>query len=162
MTLPFGIGGTAMLVMELAFLGLLVPLIAFFLWRALARPFAQTAAMLRVANSCDPEAVLRAQAMLRDLLTDEEYQQVNSRGYLVVRSKVNPAQEYHIPRYQGKVRVYEDGKLVAGLCLQPYEVLPDADVIMMHKLMLEGAEETYLAEANHFVPHRNGLWRLQT
>lgn len=151
-----------MLTVELLFLALIVPLVAFFLWRALARPFAQTAAMIRAANSCDPEAVLRAQAMLCDVLTDEERQQLTSRGYLVVKSALNPAQEYHIPRYQGKVRIYEDGKLVAGLCLQPYEVLPDADVIVMHKLMLEGAEETYLAEANHFMPHRNGLWRLQT
>lgn len=144
----------------LLYLVLLIPLIAFFLWIVRARPFARTIAMFEVDSYCDPEAVARAQAMLRELLTDEEYRQLNAEGCLVIPSKVNPGQQYHVPRYRGQVRVYEEGMLVAGLCLQPKELLPDADVILLHKLMLEGDEEAYLAEANHFLPHRNGLWRL--
>lgn len=147
--------------MEIMFLALLIPLTSFFLWKALARPFIQTTGLLRSGGYCQPEAVLRAQAMLRDLLTEDEYQQLNGQGYLAVPSALHQGRVYHIPRYQGKVKVYEDGKLLAGLCVQPIEVLPDADVVIMHKLMLEGDEDGYLAVANHFIPHRNGLWRLQ-
>lgn len=37
------------------------------------------------------------------------------------------------------------------LCLQPVESLPDADVIVLHKLMIEANEETYLQKANKYV-----------
>jgi hypothetical protein len=34
------------------------------------------------------------------------------------------------------------------LCLQPLECLPDADRVVLHKLMIEANEETYLQKAN--------------
>jgi hypothetical protein len=42
------------------------------------------------------------------------------------------------------------------LCVQPVEPLPSADVIAMHKLMIQGEEQLYLISARHFaatVPH---------
>jgi hypothetical protein len=38
------------------------------------------------------------------------------------------------------------------LCLQPVEPLPEGDVVLMHKLMIEANEQEYLRTANHFVP----------
>ncbi len=32
------------------------------------------------------------------------------------------------------------------------EPLPDGDVVVMHKLMIEANEEEYLQKANHFAP----------
>jgi hypothetical protein len=39
------------------------------------------------------------------------------------------------------------------LCLQPVEYLPDADIVVLHKLMIEANEEAYLAKANKYVCH---------
>jgi hypothetical protein len=37
------------------------------------------------------------------------------------------------------------------LCLQPVECLPDADVVALHKLMIEANEENYLQKANKYI-----------
>jgi hypothetical protein len=146
---------------ELVFLALLLPLIGLSLWTTLGRGGHGRDPTGQYTFCCSPDAVFRAQELLHDVFSDEETRQLNAFGYLVVKSSLHPGREYHIPRYQGKVKVFEGDKLVAGLCLQPFEPLPDADVIVLHKVMLEGDEAGYLATANRFVPHRNGLWRLE-
>jgi hypothetical protein len=37
------------------------------------------------------------------------------------------------------------------LCVQPIERLPDADVVVLHKLMIEANEEHYLQRANKYL-----------
>jgi hypothetical protein len=59
---------------------------------------------------------------------------------------------YRVPRGRGLVRVIEKGRETASLCLQPLEKVPDADIVVMHKLMIEADEETYLQKANRFAP----------
>ena len=59
---------------------------------------------------------------------------------------------YRIPGSGGLVKVYEKGCAVMELCLQPAEPLPDGDVVVMHKLMIEANEQEYLQKANHFAP----------
>src|SRR5215213_1042771 len=49
----------------------------------------------------------RAEALLQDILSDEEYRQLDRRGYLEVRSPSRPHRLYRIPRHQGQVKVYE-------------------------------------------------------
>jgi hypothetical protein len=101
-------------------------------------------AMSNSAN--EPRA--RASEMLRTVLTEAEYRQVISQGYLDVPSTLYPWRVYRIPHGPGAVRVYEGGSLVMQLCVQPEEALPDDDLILMHKLLLEGSEAEYLATAN--------------
>src|SRR5579883_2154050 len=55
------------------------------------------------------------------------------------------------PRAKGYVQVIENGHAVMRLCLQPVECLPDADVVALHKLMIEANEETYLQKANKYL-----------
>jgi hypothetical protein len=51
------------------------------------------------------------------------------------------------------VRVYEGGRNTFDLCLQPSDyILPVADLVLMHVLLLEAAEETYLQVAHRWVP----------
>jgi hypothetical protein len=45
--------------------------------------------------------------------------------------------------------VFEQDEPVALLCIGPAEPLPPADVLIMHKLLIESDEETYLRTANH-------------
>lgn len=91
-----------------------------------------------------------AEALLRDVLDAHEYEQLTKHAYFEVKSPTDPARVYRIPGYLGLVRVYEHGVAVRDLCIQPVEHLPSADVIAMHKLMIQGAEQEYLARARQF------------
>jgi hypothetical protein len=92
----------------------------------------------------------RARALLNELLDEHERAQLAQRGYLQIASPSRQQRFYRIPRHGGRVRMYEYGKVVSLLCVGPAEPLPTADVILLHKLMIEGNEEAYLATANHF------------
>ncbi len=94
------------------------------------------------------EAQERAEALLREVLGEHAYQQLGRQGFLEVPSSTFPGRVYRVPRSQGVVQVYEGGRLLMSLCVQPRVPLPDADVILMHKLMIEGNEEEYLRTAN--------------
>jgi len=71
----------------------------------------------------------RAKALLREMLSENQYQQLIKFGYLEVPSPSIDNRVYRIP-----------------------EPLPDGDVVVMHKLMIEANEEEYLQKANHFAP----------
>ncbi|WIG59571.1 MAG: hypothetical protein OJF49_002318 [Ktedonobacterales bacterium] len=94
----------------------------------------------------------RAHTLMREMLSPEEYQHLTRHGFVELHSPSLPNRTYRIPAGGGLVRVYEQGRAVMDLCLQPLEPLPDGDVVVMHKLMIEGNEEEYLARANHFAP----------
>lgn len=90
----------------------------------------------------------RSSALLRDLLDEQEYQQLMQHGYLDIASPSHEERVYRIPRHAGRVRVYEDGRALVELCIQPVVPLPANDVIVLHKLMIQGNEQGYLARAN--------------
>lgn len=94
----------------------------------------------------------RAANLLRDVLTPEQCRQLLWHGYLEVPSPSAAGRVYRVPRTRGGfVQVIEDGKAVMRLCVQPVERLPDADVIVLHKLMIEANEEHYLQKANKYL-----------
>ena len=103
------------------------------------------------------DAQERAELLLKELLTEDEYRQLNRRGYLEVPSPSRPRRTYRVPRHQGQVRVYDDGVPTMALCVQPVEPMPDGDVVVMHKLMIEGNEAEYLRTANRFEPTLYGF-----
>ncbi|HCI79548.1 MAG TPA: hypothetical protein DHW02_07650 [Ktedonobacter sp.] len=107
---------------------------------------------LRESMSEHLSADSRAKALLREILSDTQYQQLVKCGYLEVTSPTIDERVYRIPGSGGLVKVFERGCPVMELCLQPAEPLPDGDVIVMHKLMIEANEEEYLSKANHFAP----------
>ncbi len=92
----------------------------------------------------------RAELLLSEMLTDQERAQLRQYGYLDVHSPSLPQRVYRVPRRPGKIQVLDDGRLVMSLCVQPTSVVPDADVLLMHKLMIEGNEAEYLSVANRF------------
>jgi hypothetical protein len=103
------------------------------------------------------EAQERAEALLRELLTEDEYRQLNRRGYLEVPSPSRSRRTYRVPRHQGQVKVYEGGVPIMALCVQSVEPIPDGDAVLMHKLMIEGNEDEYLRIANRFEPTLYGF-----
>jgi hypothetical protein len=98
------------------------------------------------------EANRRANELLRSVLTSEQYRQLVRHGYLDIPSPHNPECFYRVSHAPGLVGVIEQGRHKASLCLQPLEWVPDADIVVMHKLMIEADEETYLQTANKLTP----------
>ena len=92
-----------------------------------------------------------AEALLRHVLTEQEYRSLCYNGYLEVPSATHTGRTYRVPRGPGQVLVVEGGRVMERLCLQPAAGgLPEADVVVMHKLLIESDERTYLLTANHF------------
>jgi hypothetical protein len=94
----------------------------------------------------------RAVALLHELLTDAELDQIAKCNYLEVPSPSIADRIYRIPGAGGRVRVFDRGEAVVDLCVQPARSLPRGDVILLHKLLIETGEEAYLRTANHFPP----------
>jgi hypothetical protein len=106
----------------------------------------------RDSNLMRAEANRRANELLRSVLNSEQYDQLTRKGYLDIKSPRDPGCMYRVPRRQGLVKVIEQGRHKANLCLQPREAVPDDDIVVMHKLMIEADEETYLQTTNTFAP----------
>jgi hypothetical protein len=93
----------------------------------------------------------RAANLQRELLTPEQVRQLVWRGYLEIPSPTDPGRVYRVPRNKGYIQVIEHGRAVMRLCVQPVERLPDADIVVLHKLMIEANEEYYLEKANKYL-----------
>jgi len=99
----------------------------------------------------------RAELLLRDMLSSREYSQLCLAGYLDVPSPSRDERVYRVPRGPGQVVVLEGGRITERLCVQPaMGGLPEADVVLMHKMLIEADEDTYLQTANHFP---RSVWR---
>jgi hypothetical protein len=138
--------------LELLFVLLIVCLLCRAPYGVLAQP-----APIATRRSDWREANERAEALLRSLLSEDEYRQLNRRGYLEVPSPSRSRRVYRVPRHQGQVKVYEGGVPIMALCVQSVEPIPDGDAVLMHKLMIEGNEEDYLRIANRFEPTLYGF-----
>lgn len=104
------------------------------------------------------EADRRANELLRSVLSSEQHDQLTQKGFLDIKSSSDQERTYRVPRGPGLIRVIEKGRQTGSLCLQPLEKVPDADLVVMHKLMLEADEETYLQTANRYAPLSISLW----
>ncbi|HET8629883.1 MAG TPA: hypothetical protein VFL91_20880 [Thermomicrobiales bacterium] len=112
-------------------------------WREARRGPRPTRAQRRAARA-------RAARTLAALLTAEERAQLRRRGYLAVPSRAVPGRVYRIPRGGDRVEVYEGGRHVATLCVEPAAPLPAPERVLLHKLLLEGDERAYLRAARAF------------
>jgi hypothetical protein len=96
----------------------------------------------------------RAEALLRDSVTSEQYASYQSRGYLEVPSRRQPGRVYRVDGWR-PVAVFEGGHFVGAICIRPREHLPGPDVVLARKLLVEGAEDELLRSGNWLSP----AWR---
>ncbi len=96
------------------------------------------------------EAEARAEALLVAHRAPAQRAQLQWEDALDIPSPHLPGRVYCIPRRRGMVAVYEAGRLRWWLCVGPAVWVPDADVVLTHKLMIEGDELAYLRVANSF------------
>ena len=94
----------------------------------------------------------RARALLMRMLGPEAYEGLVKRGYLDVPSPSIAGRVYRVPYCQGMVEVIDAGIPTMRLCVVPLRWVPDPDIVLMHKLMIEGDEARYIRVANRFPP----------
>ena len=102
------------------------------------------------------QAEHRAQRLIEEVLPFEQREQLRSLGFIELKSQLVRGRTYRVPRRRGQVQVYDDGRHAGSLCIQPLKWVPDGDVVLMHKLMIEASESEYLRTANFFKPYRVG------
>src|SRR5512133_2918471 len=95
------------------------------------------------------EADARAETVVRSVLTDDEYDNMQRNGYLDIPSPTYPYRVYRVPCGVGTISVIERGRCVDRLCVYSVSPIPEREAIIVHKLMIEGNEHDYLLAANH-------------
>jgi hypothetical protein len=95
-------------------------------------------------------AARQAEQLLQVLLTPREIDSLRAHGYVEVPSRLTPERVYRVPAEPGLVEVIDWGTRTAWLCARPLRSIPAAEELLVHKLMLEGAEGEYWQQANHF------------
>lgn len=98
----------------------------------------------------------RAEMLLRDSISSRDYQSLLNLGYLEIPSRLYSNRYYRIPRERRRVQVYEVCETATGLqhqklgelCVIACEPMPDADLVLTHKWLIEADEQKYLNTAN--------------
>jgi hypothetical protein len=93
-------------------------------------------------------AARRVDTLLRRCLSDAERAQLRRDGFLEIQSPSVSGRRYRIPRRGSPVAVLEPSGRVVYLCLQPETPMPTEELVLVHKLLLEGAESEYWQRAN--------------
>ena len=99
----------------------------------------------------------RAEQLLQQHVTPQQYQQLQEQGYIEIASRLHPERFYRIFRGRQRVQVYtlnpggtsEPYQKHSELCVIPCDPVPDADLFLAHKWMIESDESAYLGLANH-------------
>ncbi|MFL5667373.1 MAG: hypothetical protein ACJ8BW_39405 [Ktedonobacteraceae bacterium] len=103
-------------------------------------------------SSMPSSAKRRADELLRVVLTCEQYRQWILQGCVDIPSPSDPQRTYRVQKYPHPTQVRERGRVQMWLCLLPLERVPDADLVVIHKLLIESDEQDYLQKANRMVP----------
>jgi hypothetical protein len=98
----------------------------------------------------------RAEVLLQDSITRQQYLHLLNFGYLEIPSRLYSNRYYRIPRERRRVQVYEVCETSLGLqhqklgelCVIACEPMPDADLVLTHKWLIEADEQKYLNTAN--------------
>ena len=94
------------------------------------------------------EADRRATLLLKEVLGEAAYEEFARKGYIEVPSRDFPGRTYLVKQWPEKVEVVEHGRTVAVLCAEPVSYVPPADLIVIHKLLIEDNEREFLKIAN--------------
>jgi hypothetical protein len=91
----------------------------------------------------------KARQLLKEVLTDEQDQQLDKDGYFELVS-IKSGQRYRINKGRSRnvEKIDVSGKVVKTLCFHPREYVHNYDTMTIQKLMLENDEEQVLKVAN--------------
>lgn len=122
----------------------------------------QRAIRVRFDAEARAQAETAATQLLWLMLTNRERTELDKTGRLSVPSQLYPDRVYRIPWANEStpisrlVHVIENGRRTMVLCVEPVDsYLPSGDHVLLHKWLIEGAEEEYLRRANKW--HLTGI-----
>jgi hypothetical protein len=90
----------------------------------------------------------RAAALLCRHLSLEDRAELKRFGALTIPSRHWPERTYQIRAQTGRVLVRQAGVSTMELCIRSEQELPGDEHLLVHKLMIQAAEDEYLARAN--------------
>jgi hypothetical protein len=96
----------------------------------------------------------RAEQVLSDSLTPQQYATYRARGFIEIPSPNFAGRLYRVDGWR-PVAVYENRQFVGAVCIRSREHIPIPDVLLARKLMIEGAEAEFLRSGNWLQP----AWR---
>jgi hypothetical protein len=95
----------------------------------------------------------RAEKLLQQSLNDRQREELSSKGFFTLRTVAENREERFYRIRRGRSRNIEQvdasGRHLKTLCAHPAENVPDADTMLVQKLMLEAKEPEFLRIANH-------------
>jgi len=95
----------------------------------------------------------RAEKLLQQSLNDRQREELSSKGFFTLRTVAENREERFYRIRRGRSRNIEQidagGRHLKTLCAHPAENVPDADTMLVQKLMLEAQEPEFLRIANH-------------
>ena len=112
---------------------------------------------MRWFDTLTDDATQRAEELLASSLRADQHEQYLAKGYVEVPSPSRPGRVYRVDGWR-PVAVYDDGRFAGAVCIRAKEYLPAPDVLLARKLLIEGAEEHFLASGNWLEP----AWRPAT
>jgi len=96
-----------------------------------------------------PEVAARADALLHEVLDNNQRQELADTGIVTVRGSLGGEYRIKLGR-SGNVTRVVNGEAVERLCIHPNIDVPDADVVVSQVLMLRTNEAAFLVTANHY------------
>lgn len=107
---------------------------------------------LRMIQEARKEAEARADALLRETLSEEQRKEIAAHRYFTVESKTSK-RRYRVRTDAGRHGNIDEldaqGRVVARLCCAPVGNIPDADALLGQALNLRYNEDEFRATANH-------------
>lgn len=96
----------------------------------------------------------KAQLLLREILTEDEFFRYIRRGW--VSRMAASGKVYHIP-LQGRIKIYDGGKHVENLCIHVVNDVPPSDRMFTLVTLLDFDEEAFRASGNLSTPMVSSL-----
>lgn len=97
------------------------------------------------------EAQRKADALLDEFLDNLQRKSLQEHGFFEVISPCGKIYHIHKGRVNNVREIDDQGNAIAALCALPEEYVPDSDVMLAQKLMLETAEDEFLRIANRSI-----------
>lgn len=91
---------------------------------------------------------LKARDTLRDMLPEWEWRRYVTNGFILVKAASGRTYQVFADHHRERMRVYEDKKHIATLCIHTSDVCPPSDHVIAMKIQIELDEESVWKDSN--------------
>ena len=105
-------------------------------------------AQLAAQRKDQGSANARARALLVEAIGEDAVVRLDMGGTYPIPSKRYPGTEYHLRLKRAPVRVVKQGRIVHEVCIQPTAAMPDYDMVLALKKLIEHDETVLIGTGN--------------